>query len=378
MKYSYILLSALLFSGCTNHYIEFTGNMPGIDNGIFVVKDLNGSTIFSENIFNGKFESKKMLQSPGYYSMQIGKDIMQDGRRAAYDVYLEPGTYVVTTEAGKSYKYPSIKSSSKIQNELSDYYNIANEKTYAADIIVDSLSKLVYDKNAPSASSPEYKLLTDKLDAAVKNRDNIQSAALGDYVSKHQQNDIEAHILAQIDYKKNPASFYSIYQKFTDEQKNTPEGKSEGDDLAQLIKLAPGAIAPKLTGKTSDGKKFDPKAINQKVILVEFWQSDSKVSRLNHQSLLSDYPELLKNKDFAIVSVSLDTQQSEWLNAIKEDKLTWTQICDLKGEASPNMENWGVGTIPTYDLLDSKWHLVKRDIDFNDLYPAIKEQLAKP
>ena len=378
MKSFYILLSAILFTGCTRvGYVDFTADMPGVDNGIFIVKDLNGATIFSENILNGKFQSKKILQTPGYYSMQIGKDIMHDGRRATYDVYLEAGTYVINTEAGKSYKYPSIKSSSKIQNELSDYYNVATEKTYAVSNLVDSLSGLVYAKDAPAEGSPEYKVLLAKLNDAIKDRDNIESAVLSDYVSKHPQNEVESHILAQIDYKKDPASFYSVYQKFTDDQKNTAEGKTEGDDLARLIKLAPGAIAPKLVGKTSDGKSFDPKTITQKVILVEFWQSDSKVSRLNHSSLISDYSYLLKDKNFAIVSVSLDTQQSIWLSAIKEDKMNWIQICDLKGEASPNMADWGVSTVPTYDLLDGGWHFIKRDIDFNDLADAIKDQLAK-
>jgi len=375
MKYFYILLSALLLTGCTNHYIEFTGNMPGIDNGIFVVKDLNGTTVFSENIFNGKFQIKKTLPGKGYYSLQIGKDIMQDGRRAAYDVYLEPGTYDISLEAGKT--YPSIKSSSEIQNELSEYYNIAGAKINAAGSIVDSLSGLVYGKAAPPAGSSQYNALLAKLNNAITDRDNAQSSVLGDYVSKHPQNQVEAHLLAQIDYKKDPISFYTVYQKFTADQKNTDEGKTEGDDLANLVKLAPGAIAPKIAGKTPDGKAFDPKTITQKIILVEFWQSDSKVSRLNHNSLLNDYASLLKNKDFTIVSVSLDTQQGAWTSAIKEDKMSWTQICDLKGEASPNMANWGISTIPTYDLLDSNWHFIKRDVDFNDLYDAVRDQLAK-
>jgi len=377
MKYYHIFLFALLISGCTKTgYIEFNGTMTGIDNGVFVIKNLDKSSLYSEFITAEKLHLKKTLQTPGYYSMQIAKDVYHDNRRVGYDVYLEPGTYTIKVDANNLYKYPTITTTSKIQNELSAYYTVLNDKAHDAENETDSLFNLVYGNNAPPVSSAKYDALLKKLADAATKRDNIVSAVFADFINQHPQSEVAAHLLAQIDYKKDPATYYNIYQKFTSDQKNTPEGKAEGDDLKMLAKLAPGAVAPALTGKTLDGKDFDPKLVNKKVILVEFWRSDSEVSRNNHKSLLTN-SDLMTNKDFTIISVSADTAHTTWVNAVNEDKLTWPQINDLKGQASPNMQSWGVGTLPTYDLIDGNWHIIKRDIAFDDIDLAIKDQLKK-
>jgi hypothetical protein len=377
MKSYHIFLFALLFTGCTKvGFIEFKGTMPGISSGVFVIKNLDKSSLYSEFITGEKLYLKKTLQNPGYYSMQIAKDVFHDNRRVGYDVYLEPGTYTIKAEAENLYKYPTIVTTSKIQNELSAYYTVATAKSHEVEDEVDSLYNLVYGRNAPPIKSKAYDALLKQLNDANTKRDNILSTVLSDFVDKNPQNEVAAHILAQIDYKKDPVSYYHIYQKFTDAQKNSPEGKAENDDLSLLVKLAPGAATPALTGKTLDGKSFDPKTVNKKVILVEFWRSDSELSRQNHANLLAT-SSLMQNKDFTVVSVSLDAKQDTWANAVKEDKLTWTQINDLKGDVSPNMLNWGVGSIPTYDLVDENWHFIKRDISFDDIYLTVKDVFKK-
>jgi peroxiredoxin len=375
MKFYHIFLLAIVFSGCTKvGYIEFNGTMTGISNGVFVIKNLDKSSLYSEFITGEKLYLKKTLQNPGYYSMQIARDVYHDNRRVGYDVYLEPGTYTIKVNGNELYKYPTITTSSKIQNELSAYYTVLNDKAHDAENETDSLFNLVYGNNAAPVSSAKYDAQLKKLTDAATKRDNIVSAVFADFINKHPQSQVAAHLLAQIDYKKDPSTYYNIYQKFTDDQKNTPEGKAEGDDLKMLAKLAPGAVAPALTGKTLDGKDFNTKSVNKKVILVEFWRSDSEVSRNNHKSLLTN-SDLMTNKDFTVVSVSVDTAHTTWANAVNEDKLPWPQINDLKGQASPNMQNWGVGILPTYDLVDGNWHIIKRDVSFDDIDLAIKDQL---
>jgi hypothetical protein len=379
MKYLYFFSFLLLVSSCNRtKFVEFTGTMPGVNTGAFVIKDAQGGIIVSENVFDGKFHTKNILQKPGYYNLFITGDIEKDYKKHVYDVYLEGGVYTISAEGDKLYLYPTIKTTSKIQNELSDYYTEAAEKTHEADAVVQNLYSLLYDKNSPAAVSGNTGDLHGQLDQAQETFAKTQAVVLGDFVSRNPQNDVAAHILAQIDYKKDPISYYAVYQKFSDAQKNTDDGKNEADDLKELIKLAPGALAPALTGKTPDGKPFDPKTISKKVILVEFWRADVEASRYNHKQLLDGYFSPLKNKDFTVVSFSLDTKPDVWAAALKEDKMTWAQLSDLKGEASPNMTNWAVSTIPTYDLLDGSWHFIKRDIDFNKIPTEVAKYLKIP
>ena len=206
--------------------------------------------------------------------------------------------------------------------------------------------------------------LSGELTGLTKEPDSIKAQALSDFVKKYPDNEVAAHILSQIDYKKDPGDYYAAYQKFSAGQKATDDGKAEEDDLAQLAKLAPGAVAPPITGKTLDGTTFDPKSLGKKIILVEFWRSDNEASRTNHHRLLTDHFSPLSNKKFTVVSVCLDTTQAAWAKAVKEDKMTWIQLSDLKGETSANLTNWAVTAVPTYELVNGDWHIIKRGVDF--------------
>jgi peroxiredoxin len=376
MKYLYLLAIATLISSCNRtKFVEFTGDLNGVDNGAFVIKDADGNILMSENVLGGKFQSKKLLPKAGYYNLFITASIEKDYKKYVYDVYLEEGNYTVKADADKLYLYPTITSTSKKQNELSEYYTPVSEKTHAADVALKNLQGLLSDKDSPAAVSGNGDAMQAQIDQAQQDFDKIQPAALNDFATKNPQNEVAAHILSQIDYKKDPASYYAAYQKFSDAQKKTTDGKSEGDDLGELVKMAPGAPAPALAGTTPDGKAFNPKSINKKIILVEFWRSDVAASRANHKQLTDGYFSPIKNKNFTVVSVSLDTKKDAWTAALKEDNMTWTQLSDLKGDASANMSNWMISAIPTYDLVDGNWHFIKRDVDFSKVATEVAKYL---
>src|ERR1700753_2715123 len=146
MKYLYLFAFVLLVSGCNRtKYIEFTGDMPGVNNGAFVIKDSQGNIIMSETVSDGKFHAKNILQKPGYYDLFITADIEKDYKKHVYDVYLEGGVYTISADADKLYLYPTIKTGSKIQNELSGYYSVAAEKIHDADLAVQNLTALIND-----------------------------------------------------------------------------------------------------------------------------------------------------------------------------------------------------------------------------------------
>ncbi len=380
MKYLYFFAFFILISSCNRtKYVEFDGTISGINNGAIVIKDQQGTQLLSVLIADGKFHTKNVLQKPGFYDLFIVPDLEKDYKKKLYEVYLEGGNYTITADKDKLYLYPTIKSDSKTQNELSDYYTAATADAHAVTTQSDSLSDMLYDKNSPVVvGSDEYFSLQKQLKLVTASLSTVQAKSLADYVNKNPQNDIEAFVMAQVDYKKNPEAYNAIYQKFTTEQKNTDNGKAEADDLNQLMKLAEGATAPKISGKTLDGKPFDKSSVSdKKVILVEFWQANSDVSKLNHVKLLNAYSDLLANKNFTIISVSMDTKRDEWINAIQQQKLPWIQVSDLQGQTSPNMLDWAVSTIPTYDLVDGNWHIIKRDVDFNDLYDEVSKSLKK-
>ena len=165
MKYLYFFLFVLAISGCNRtKYVEFDGTITGVNEGVFVIKDPQGGQLLSVIISDGKFHTKNLLPKAGFYDLYITPDIEKDYKRKLYEVYLEGGNYTITADKDKLYLYPTIKSDSKIQNELSDYYTAYNADVHAVTNQSDSISDMLYDKNSPVVvGSDEYFALQKQL-----------------------------------------------------------------------------------------------------------------------------------------------------------------------------------------------------------------------
>ena len=92
-------------------------------------------------------------------------------------------------------------------------------------------------------------------------------------------------------------------------------------------------------------------------MLIDFWASWCGPCRANHPFLRETY---LKNKatGFEIISVSMDDDKRKWLQAIKEDKLTWYNVSDLQGRNNALAIKYKISGIPFSVLLDENRKII--------------------
>jgi major membrane immunogen (membrane-anchored lipoprotein) len=375
MKYISVIFAALLLAGCIKRpSIEFAGFTPGIKNGVFIIKNTADSTVYGENIKDGKFILvKKALKEPGYYKMNITDEDNKDDHEP-FEIYLEDGKYTIETEQGKLYKYPKITSSSKTQQQLSVFYTMVDSIGLQTEEEVKKLnSDIKTESNSMSALA--YNQLLNKLTAAKANMANNNEIAFKAFIKQFPNSEASAHLMTKINYEDDPATYYAIYQKLSPAAKNTDDGKEIGDKLSHLTKLVEGATAPGIVGKMPDGSAFDAKSITKKLILIDFWRASNDMGRRNHQTFTEILQQKKYEKSLAIVSVSLDTKMDWWTKAISDDNMSWPQISDLKGDDSPNAVNWDITQIPTYYLLDGNWKIVRRNIDIRDVNFEVDDYL---
>ncbi len=377
MKYLSIPLFAILLSGCIKKAdIEFTGEAPGVKSGVFIVKTVSDSTVYGENIKDGKFAvSKRPLKYPGYYTINVTDDANNDNH-SPFEVYLEGGKYKIETEEGKLYKYPKITSSSKIQEQLSAFYTIVDKVSSGTAQVVKQINQEIKDKEK-SSSPQEYTRMLNKLTDAQNNMLTNNVVAFKQFIAAYPNSEISAHLMGKLNYDDDPATYYAIYKTLTPAARNSDEGKELGERLGHLVKLVVGAKAPAIVGNTPDGKPFDQKSINSKVIVVDFWKVGNDFSKQNHLQFADILNRIKDPKKLAIVSVSLGSRKDWWTYAITQDNLTWTQVTDLKGDDSPNAANWNITQIPTYYLLDSNWNIVERNIDIGRIEFEVNDYLKK-
>lgn len=112
-----------------------------------------------------------------------------------------------------------------------------------------------------------------------------------------------------------------------------------------------------------------------KATLIDFWASWCQPCRQEKPNVVALY-NAFHSKGLNIISISLDEDAVSWKEAIAKDKLTWTQVSNLKEMKDPIALQYGITQIPTTFLLDAKGKIVAIDLRGLDLNTKIKELLS--
>jgi hypothetical protein len=378
MKLLYITVLLVVLASCNQtSQLKLTIKCPGVKNGIVILKQAN-EIVLSETFKDGELNISRQLATPGYYSLTILDNDKPLQPKRPVDLYLETKEYQIEMPPSDLPDYPKIITKSEIQNQLSDYYSLANQRAKVLDHRIDSL--VIYLQSQRSAALPKKQrsIIYADTRAIQKKRRELDLEILSTYTEKHPQNSIGAHIMAQQYYPENPKAYNSIFQKFTQDVKDSDDGLKINNRLSTLLGVMTNAKSPDIIGNKPDGQPFNKSTIKNEVTLVEFWLSSHRVSTLDHQKMvngiiISEYDR----KRFGILSVSADTIATQWNKVIKQDLLNWPQVSDLKGNNSPNVKNWNITRLPTYFLVDKNWRIIKSDIDLMDVDEAVHSYFKK-
>ena len=92
--------------------------------------------------------------------------------------------------------------------------------------------------------------------------------------------------------------------------------------------------------------------------------------------LISYADNVLAHK-FDILGVSLDRSRDEWLKAIEDDGLVWTQISDIKYWQCEAAQLYAVNSIPATLLLDKEGKIIAKNLGEDELKAKLIELLGE-
>jgi peroxiredoxin len=308
------------------------------------------------------FTKKMHLTSPGFYQLNFYN-------QQVINVILNKSDLEINVDGTSMQGKTEVKGSP--EHDL-----IAKVQAMAASMrTVPELAAIEADFNAASQAHDNAKmdvLRGQYMKAMRKEQDKIaafikqQPASLGVLNLLVQGNLLDRDVYTDV--------YEDAAQKLKREAPNSPMAKEFIGQVEVRKVTGIGRMAPEIALPTPQGDTVRLSSLRGKYVLIDFWAKWCGPCRRENPNVVAAYNKF-KGKGFEVYGVSLDRNKEDWMLAIQQDGLTWTQVSDLKYFESAAAKLYNVSAIPFSILLDPNGVIIAKNLRGADLENKLQEVL---
>ncbi len=350
-----------LISACnskpSNEYI-INGTTDLADGEIIRLSyEVNNDSTFQDScvVAQGKFSFKGTIDTPAMGWLSTGNQ--NDGTGKYRMMMFEPGTITVDL-TGEKYNDARIEGSllnaqrdslEKIQNAVYEQINRLSEKARAAE-------------NDTAARAAIRKQNVELVGQITKN--NL------DFVKSHPESYYTPVIMRQLRSELSFEEIKEIYASMTPEIQAAD--KATADYLAAMEAIQPEKPAPEISGLNEKGETVKLSDLKGKVVLLDFWATWCGPCRASLPHVKEVYDKY-KDKNFAILAVSLDRDKDAWKEFIETKSSGLELYYNIFDEGGKNSDKYAIMYIPSKFLIDAEGNMVGRFDDAEELDAKLVE-----
>lgn len=363
------------------------GTVKGVSNGTVKLAFQNGDdrtskTIDSGKIIKGSFKLKGNIATPRMVTVTL------EPGNWSFNVFVENGPVSITADTNGSQHYDytkygmgkgaSIKNftetGSKNYDDWMKYQNDPGQKQFDPDFA--ELEKKF--KATANDIDAQYKV-RDEMDSVRKKLYAWQFKTINAYVDQNPSSVAGVYMFSQY-YMFNSGSMPyaeldATLNKYKGDAKASPYFESLAKSRIMLAAVQVGQVAPDFTLLKRDSSKFTLSSTRGKYMMIDFWASWCHPCR----QAIPHWKEVYQkyhDKGFDILSVSDDSKWKDWIKAMDEEKMPWTQVDDSFSRKNMPAD---VGSlymttfIPFYVLLDKEGKILVYSGDEAKIDAKLKE-----
>ena len=375
MKRLFLMFVAatMAFASVSAQKYTITGTAEGTVDGdtVFLCKPQGYGLVNTDTaiVAGGKFTFSGNAPAEGY-AMRFVRPIHagdSKGLCMAQVVLEEADITVKTYKSTPKYKDGDVESTGANQKLLSEYR--AATSNFGKGM--DDVYRLLIEKKGTK----------EEQDAAQAKVDSVQrliTVAKRDFLTQHMNTPLPIcdmmlnDVFRQLKDNEKAAMLELFKQKM-------PQSANYKRLAADAAASAPTAIGQKYTDFTMlDTEDKEMKVSDfvgkNKYVLIDFWASWCGPCRAEMPYVVEAY-DAFHQKGFEVVGVSLDNKKEAWVKAIKDLRLPWPQMSDLKGWQCQGAAIYNVRAIPANVLVDKDGKIIAKDLRGQNLINQLKALL---